>query len=169
MVTKMILDSGLDKQASYKVQPKESDPAFVTPTKSPSSNALTIEECDENELVTVAAVADLNSMKDMLNVDSGIAESPTGNEGESSIVLGGIIPASCGKSDDSANDSFRSSPVPAIDCRDDHSQEDNDDISADAEKLAKENIETNTTVTKSITLLNTSLLPPVWSLTNRIN
>ena len=42
-------------------------------------------------------------------------------------------------------------------------------MSTDAEKLAKENMETKTTVTKSITLLNASLLPPIWSLTDRIN
>ena len=57
----------------------------------------------------------------------------------------------------------------ATGCRDDYSQEDNNDMSTDTEKLAKENIETNTTVTKSITLLNAFSLPPVWSLTDCIN
>ena len=167
----MILDSGQDEKTSYKVQPKESEPAFITPAKSPTSDALTMEECDDNGLLIVAAVADLSPMEDMLSIDSGIAESSTGNEGggESGVVLDGIIPAICGKSDDNVNDSSKSLPVPATGCRDDPSQEDDDDMRTEVAKLAKENTETNTTVTKSITLLNASSLPPVWSLTDRIN
>ena len=58
----------------------------------------------------MAAVADLDPMEDILSVDSGIAESSTGNEGcvESGVVLGGIVPAICGKFNDNINDSFKS-------------------------------------------------------------
>ena len=80
-------------------------------------------------------MADLDPMEDMLSVNSSIAEGPTGNEGESGVVLGGIIPAICGKSDDNANDQFKSLPSPAIGCKDNRCQEDDDDdISIDAEK-----------------------------------
>ena len=71
---------------------------------------------------------------------------------------------------DNVNNSTKSLHVPAFEgaCRDACSQVDDDDMSTDAEMLAKVDIATNTNITKSIKLLKASTLPHVWSLTDRI-
>ena len=82
---------------------------------------------------------------------------PGGLKGDNNLTV------TCGKPADNINDSSTSMPVPVLtgDYRDACSYADEDDISTDVERLAKENMVTNTTVTKSITLLNASLLNPI--------
>ena len=117
-VAAMLLDSGLDENASFEVQSQDPDPSLITPSKSTYSNGLPMEVYDEKRVSIVDAISDLDPMEDMLSIDSGNAEDSTGNEGggELSIMLGGIVTASRGKSDDNANDSSKSSPVPATGC-----------------------------------------------------
>ena len=115
--------------------------------------------------IGVAAGGDLT-----LAVDCGVPASDgnmlsVGMTGDNNLTVNGDTLT------DNVNDSTKSLPVPALtgDYRDARTNVDEDAMSTtEAETVAKANKESNTTATKSIALLNTSTIAPVWSLTDRI-
>ena len=161
----MLLESKMDEKASFKVQPQELDPSLITLTESSSSGGLSMEVNDENGLLIMVDDDDFDPMEDMLSVDlqggdCGIAIGSTGNGSPASDGIFLSVGTSQGTSEtggllgdnlsvigsqpvDNVNESL-SVPVLKRDCRDARSQVDDDDMSTDAE----------TTITKSITLLN---------------
>ena len=79
---------------------------------------------------------------------------------------------SCGTpSNDNINDYNKSLPVPGLkgDYRDGRNHSDEDAmIVNDAETEAEANTKSNTTVTKSIAMLNATIMASVWSLADQI-